>query len=144
MKKIDYRKIISIILVVCMVVLSELISEESVLGIANNRLSQSNSLHYLSDGERLLEAEDAIVPSNIVHEYSTDEYRALESKGNGEATRQLRILQFSFVLLCSIFAIPLLWAFYVYFIGEREQKRLIIKYIHNKDGLKSTSIIKYS
>lgn len=143
MRKVNYRRIISMVLVVCMLILSGAISRESLLGTSIMGLSKNNSFHHISEGKGLWTVEDAIVPSITVHECSTDEYRILGRKGNGNISRQLRVLLFSFVLLCSMFAMPLLCSFYVHFIGEREQKRLIIKYIHDKDGLKSISIIKY-
>lgn len=141
--KIDYRRIISTILVVFMVILSGEIPRESIWCAASEGLFESNRLHNISDGDCLYEVEDAIVPSATIHKNISVEYRIFGRKENGNTDRQLRILHFSFTLLCSVFAMPLLWAFYVYFIGEQEQKLLIIKYIHDKDGLKSTSIIRY-
>lgn len=141
MSKLNYRRIISMILVVCMLILSGATPRESLLGTSIMGLSKNNSLYHISEGECLWTVEDAIVPSVTVHECSANEYRILGRKGNGNISRQLRILQFSFILLCSVFAMPMLFSFYVDFIGEREQKQLIIKYIHDKDGLKSISII---
>lgn len=144
MNRKNFRRLISIILVVYMVILSGLTPKESFWGTAKSGFGESNGLHNITDVECLLLTEDAIVPCNNIHEYSTDEYRILCRKGSGNAGRQLRILHFICILLYSIFAMPLLWAFYVYFIGDRVQKLLIIKYIHNKDGRKGTSIIRYS
>ena len=143
MRKVYYLRIITLVLVVCMLILSGAISRESLLGTSIMGLSKNNSLYHISEGECLWTVEDAIIPSITVHECSTDEYRILARKSNGNISRQLRILHFSFILLCSVFAIPSLCTFYVHFIGEREQKQLIIKYIHDKDGLKSISIIKF-
>lgn len=123
-----------------MLILSGLIPVESVLGTQSSRAQHNDRLHTITNGESLSKVDDAIVSPNIIHECSTEEYRIIGRKGNGTTCRQLRIMQFSFLLVCSMFSVPSLWAFYVFFIGERKQRLLIIKYIHDKDGLKSIAI----
>ena len=140
MLKNNYRKIVTTLLVVCMMILSGLIPVESVLNIQNSCSIHNDRVSTITSGEHLSKVDDAIVPPSIIHECSIDEYRILGRKGNGTTCRQLRIMHYSLVFLCSVFSVPSLWAFYVYFIGERKQRFLIIKYIHDHDGPKSIFI----
>ena len=145
MLKIDCRRIINcriitVLLVICTVILSGYIPQESILHTTNSVTEHGNSLNLNISKECLAQINDAIVPSVSIHDYSSNEYRILGKKSNGNISRQLRIIHLFFALMYSVLSMPLLCSFYINFIGEREQKLLIIEYIHNKDGLKSIAI----
>lgn len=145
MRKINYRdikncRIITLILVICIVILSGWTPKESIWGTLNNEPLHNNNLHLYVSGEFMVLKDDAIVPSISTHDYSTNEYRRPGIKGNGNINRQQKAMHLLIRLINSVFSMPFLCSFYINFIGEREQKLLIIKYIHNKDGLKSISI----
>lgn len=134
------RRIITIILAVCIVILSGWNPKESIWGTSNIEPLHNNNLHLYISGEFTVLKDDAIVPSISNHDYSANEYRRPGARGSGNINRQLKSMHFLIRLLYSVFSMPFLCLFYVHFIGEREQKLLIIKYIHKKDGLKSISI----